>query len=182
MPDSRLHSPVPLSIDQLRYAGLLCRWVYLDNRSCRHEFRCPCRSRRSRAGGSGSVGLSLSLALTSIQPFSVNFRALLIKFVRTCRKRVASPTSITGMLSSTFSLNCNCFSIAVFRNIPILRSRDSRTTNSSFSSSSLPASILLKSRTSSSTLRSISPDVRISLPISRIPVGNDSSSRKLADT
>ena len=101
--------------------------------------------------------------MTPTPPVSVNLMALPARLSSTWRKRVASPMTRSGSRSST--------SEAISRPLACARGPSSSTTSSTrsvsengcVSSSSLPASILEKSRISSISDSSASPEVLVAL-------------------
>ena len=85
---------------------------------------------------------------TATSPCSVNLMALPIRLTSTCLRRTGSPTSSSGTLGSnkhfSFRPFCRAWKLSPFT----ISATHSRKLNSTFSSSTFPASIFEKSRMS----------------------------------
>ena len=164
--------------DTRRPCARRCAWRWRApgrcRRTCAWRSRRPARNRGRCAPGLRALmpmpvsrtwkrtapGSSPGSTITATPPVSVNLMALPARLSSTWRRRAASPTTIAGRRSSTklaISMPLPCARGASSSTVFLDQRRQAR--RGGFSRSSLPASILEKSRISSISDSSVSPEV-----------------------
>ena len=110
-----------------------------------------------------SAGNSLSLDITSTQmvilPMVVNFRELLSKFPKTCRKRILSEIIQEGRLGSSSEVNSKFLASACIEKTPDISSINSFNSTGFSSIIISSASIFAKSKTSLTMPNNDVPDI-----------------------
>ena len=117
----------------------------------------------SRTWNTISPGAAPGSTMTLTPPASVNLMALPARLSSTWRSRVGSPMTRSGNRSSTSDAISRPLAWARGPNSSTISSTSGSSANGRGSSSSLPASILEKSRTSSISDSSASPEVLVAL-------------------
>ncbi len=117
--------------------------------------------------------------LATISPCWVNLTALPSKLLKTWRKRTGSPRATMGSLGKAQS-NSTSLRWALSANRVATSSTRARNSKSTISSSSLPASILEKSKTSLMILSRLTPDCWMTSAKRRCLAGNSVPNRRSA--